>query len=68
MLLPIIVKDGPRGVDVDVYFGGTFVGCTRLQLNQEPQIVDPSPLLREFFRGDARRVETLVDRVRALRC
>jgi hypothetical protein len=62
-----LVKDVEAGTDVDCYFAGTFVGCARMHLDQDPIEVKPSPVLRAFLDEEPGRLAWLVDRVMVLR-
>jgi len=62
-----LVKDAEAGTDVDCYFAGTFVGCARMHLDQDPIEVKPSPVLRAFLDDEPSRLAWLVDRVQVLR-
>ena len=62
-----LVKDAEAHTDVDCYFAGTFVGCARMHLDQDPIEVKPSPVLRAFLDEEPGRLAWLVDRVMVLR-
>ena len=58
-----IIADTRHGVDIDCYFGDIFVGCARIQLDQEPILIDVTDSLRAHIAEEPDRLAQIVDQV-----